>query len=293
MYQEVAFDPKCLAEYHYYGLLKSEFGFEKGRYICAPVKEWVREAYRAVKRSTQIQPNKKKSITNYLNKLQKSKSNSPITLPSYRASVEFEAWKEWCEKEIEVGPFNSIISESFEKGISYDDIIDGPDCWKLSPTLQVRKIADEIIMVIEPLIRLGGKITLIDQYFRLSDNLVLEEIIKSAIKNGSVSSITLVTAVNTANAKTVFAEQYLYQYPACPSFNIVVAPEKYFHDRYVISKFGAIKAGHGFSEGPELGAQSDSLSINLCGVEEAEDSLNKVSEVLNEGKATKLCLHEA
>jgi len=62
MYQEVAFDPKCLSEYHYYGLLKSEFGFEKGRYISAPIKEWVREAYKAVKTSPLIQPNKKSPL---------------------------------------------------------------------------------------------------------------------------------------------------------------------------------------------------------------------------------------
>lgn len=291
MYQEVAFDPQCLAEYHYYGLLKSEFGFEKGRYVCAPVKEWVREAYKAVKASSQIQPNKKKSIKNYLNKLQKSKSGCPVTLPRYRESVEFDIWEQWCVKEMEVEPFNTIISECFETGLSYDEIIEGPDCWKLSPTTQVRKNAQEIKTVIEPLIRLGGDITIIDQYFRLSDNLVLEEIVRSAVKDSAVSSIILVTSIDTANVKQVFEEQYLSKFPACPSFNIVVAPQKYFHDRYIISKFGSIKAGHGFSEAPELGTQSDFLSISLCGEEEAHNSLTMVNEVVSAGNAQKIKLH--
>ena len=91
-----------------------------------------------------------------MNKLQKSKSNCPVTLPIYRKSIEFEEWQDWCEKEIELGPFNSIISESFEKGLSYDEIIDGHDCWKISPTILLRKTAGEIITVIEPLFRLGG-----------------------------------------------------------------------------------------------------------------------------------------
>ncbi len=42
MYKEIALDPHCMSEFHYYGLLKSEFGFESGRYVIAPTKEWVR-----------------------------------------------------------------------------------------------------------------------------------------------------------------------------------------------------------------------------------------------------------
>ncbi|MBE8232535.1 MAG: hypothetical protein HAW67_02280, partial [Endozoicomonadaceae bacterium] len=66
MYQEVAFDPECFSEYHYYGLLKSEFGFEKGRYIVAPIRSWVREAVKAVKDSQQIKPIRKQTIKNFV-----------------------------------------------------------------------------------------------------------------------------------------------------------------------------------------------------------------------------------
>lgn len=73
MYKEIAFDPECMAEYEYYGLLKQNFGFEKGRYVIASKKEWAKEAFQAVKAS-EISPVKKKSVTNYLNNLQKEKN---------------------------------------------------------------------------------------------------------------------------------------------------------------------------------------------------------------------------
>ena len=50
MYQEVALDPRCLGEYHYYGLLRNGFGFEAGRYVIAPVRDWAKEAFQAAKK---------------------------------------------------------------------------------------------------------------------------------------------------------------------------------------------------------------------------------------------------
>ena len=222
----------------------------------------------------------------------KSRTEVPITLPKYREIEKLNQWPEWCKKALEVAPFNSIISERFELGLTLDEILDNPNCWNIAPTVQIRKTSSEIVGVIAPLINLGGTLTIIDQYFKLSNNAVLEGIINAAISKSSVSSITIVTAVNTASPEKVFQNQYLSLYPTCPSVNLIVAPEKYFHDRYVISELGAIKAGHGFSEAPELGAQSDLLSISLCGSDEVASTIKKLFQVVNEGKATKLILHE-
>jgi len=291
MYQEVAFDPECLSEYHYYGLLKSEFGFEKGRYIVAPIKQWARDAFQAAKNSDQLKPVKKKSITNYLNKLQKSKVEHSLILPKYRALVNGDNWNDWCQKQIDVAPFNSIISESFNNAISYDDLIDGDARWVISPTVQVRKNAAEIISVIKPLIALGGILTIVDQYFRLVDNEVLASILSEVNCNDSIKAIKLVTSIETNNPIQVYNDTYAARYPNVPKFELIVSPERFFHDRYIISTLGSIKAGHGFSEGIEQGTQADLLSVSLCGNEEAKDTLIWVRKMVEEGKATTTVLH--
>ena len=291
MYQEVAFDPECLSEYHYYGILKSEFGFEKGRYIVAPIKQWAKDAFQAAKNSDQLKPVKKKSITNYLNKLKKSKVEHSLILPKYRALVNGDNWNDWCQKQIDVAPFNSIISENFNNAISYDDLIDGDARWVISPTVRVRKNAAEIISVIKPLIALGGILTIVDQYFRLVDNEVLASILSEINSNDSIKAIKLVTSIETNNPIQVYNDTYAARYPNVPKFELIVSPERFFHDRYIISTLGSIKAGHGFSEGIEQGTQADLLSVSLCGNEEAKDTLIWVSKMVEEDKATTTVLH--
>ncbi|MBB1350971.1 MULTISPECIES: hypothetical protein [unclassified Pseudoalteromonas] len=285
MYQEVAFDPRCLAEFHYYSLLKTEFGYEKGRYIIAPLKKWAQEAHKAAKESEQLKPVRKKSITNYLNKLQKEKVNPFIILPKYRRDVNGSSWFNWCQNQIVLAPFNYVISESFASSISHEDILEQDVRWLKSPTITVNKSSAEIISMIEPLIKLGGVITIVDQYFRLSENPVLDEILAKMNSNSGITLIKLVTSMETVEPEVIFSNQYLSKYQNLPSFELITAPNKFFHDRYIISSLGAIKAGHGFSEGSEMGTQSDKVSFNLCSKEEAISTLNWVDKVLSEGKA--------
>jgi hypothetical protein len=291
MYQEVAFDPQCFSEYHYYGLLKQNFGFEAGRYVVGPVREWVKEAFQATKASETIKPVRKKSITHFLNKLQKSKSNQIILLPKYRKGISTKTWDEWCQQQVALSPFKSVISESFPDAINYEDITERNASWVLSPTIQIKKKACEIITVIEPLLKFGGEITIIDQYFCLTNNHVLDAILAVIQNSQSINTIRLVTSINVNNPVHVFSNDYLSKYPHSPKFEFIVAPGKFFHDRYVIASLGAIKSGHGFSEGVEQGAQADNLSISLCGKEEADGTLQWVDTVIEEGKAITVVLH--
>jgi hypothetical protein len=291
MYQEVAFDPECFSEYHYYGLLKSEFGFEKGRYIVAPIRSWVREAVKAVKDSQQIKPIRKQTIKNFLNKMQKNRDVQLVLLPKYRKGISTDNWEEWCQQQVALSPFKSVISESLSESINYEDILEQNPNWVLSPTLQINKKACEIITVIEPLLNFGGEVTIVDQYFSLANNPVLDAVLRVIQNNQSINTVRLVTSVNVKNPDQVFRNDYLNKYANLPKFEFIVAPGKFFHDRYVISGFGAIKSGHGFSEGVEQGAQADNLSISLCGKEEADGTLQWVDTVIEEGKATTTVLH--
>ncbi|NMR24028.1 hypothetical protein HH219_00450 [Pseudoalteromonas sp. NEC-BIFX-2020_015] len=285
MYQEIAFDPRCLAEFHYYGLLKTEFGFEQGRYIIAPVRKWAREAYKAAKESEQLKPVRKKSITTYLNKLQKQKNSSFIVLPNYRKYIDKGSWIDWCEDQMVLAPFKNVISEHFTDALSFNDILERDQRWQITPTVTVDKNAADIVAIIKPLIKLGGDIIIVDQYFRLTNNKVLDGILAEINKSDCITSIKLVTGINTANPKHTFIKQYQNKYSHLPPFELIVAPERFFHDRYIITSFGSIKAGHGFSEAVEQGTQADKLSINLCGKNEADEALDWVFKVVNDGKA--------
>ncbi len=137
MYKEIALDPHCLSEFHYYALLKSAFGFESGRYVVAPTKEWVREAYQCVKASS-ISPTKQKSITNFLNKLQREKSRPLVLLPADRAiwtsEHGYENWATWVKSQHALRQFNAVVSEKEQEvHINYEQIIDGDNAWVVPP----------------------------------------------------------------------------------------------------------------------------------------------------------------
>ena len=113
----------------------------------------------------------------------------------------------------------------------------------------------------------------------------MDGILAEINKSDCITSIKLVTGINTANPKHTFIKQYQNKYSHLPPFELIVAPERFFHDRYIITSFGSIKAGHGFSEAVEQGTQADKLSINLCGKNEADEALDWVFKVVNDGKA--------
>lgn len=186
----------------------------------------------------------------------------------------------------------AVTSESFSESINFEDILDQNPNWVLSPTLQINKNACEIITVIEPLLKFGGEVTIVDQYFSLANNPVLDAVLSVIQNNQSINTIRLVTSINPNNPVQIFNNDYLGKYPDLPQFELIVAPGKFFHDRYAITSLGAIKSGHGFSEGVEQGAQSDHLSISLCGIEEADSTLGWVDTVIEKGKATAVVLHE-
>lgn len=292
MYQEVAVDPKCLSEYHYYGLLKERFGFEAGRYVIAPVREWAREAFIAAKNSKELQPVKKKSIINFLNKLQKSKDQDRFALPIHRSEINVENWTDWCTKQTEYLPFNSILSEQFEGAIGYVDIIERHASWHLPPTVTINRTSQEISACIAPIVRYGGNLTIVDQYFCFAPNPVLHNIFLMLQQYQSIRSITLVTAIDVAQPEVVFKRDYVDNFKLLPNFSLVIAPEKFFHDRYLMTEYCGIKSGHGFSPGAIQGAQADKLSISLCSKHECEETHQWIEAIVTDGRARKLRLTE-
>lgn len=289
MYKEIAFDPHCLGEYHYYGILKGAFGEERGRFIVASVNQWLAEAFAIVKESD-IQDIKKQSIKNHLNILRKSKGGNTLVLPAYRKSVldpaSVKNWYEWFEKQREYTDFDATISDRDIGGaLSYEEIIGDCEGWDVPPTIRIDRTPEDIAGALLPLLRLGNQITIIDQYFRLAGNKVLHELISFISSLESVKKLTIVTSIDTADPEKVFASEYVGKYGYLPKLDLVVAPVKFFHDRYLLTENSAVKTGQGFSDAPKIGAHADRLSLSLCGKTEKSETEAEVSSVIDRGIA--------
>lgn len=289
MYKEIAFDPACMAEYEYYGLLKQSFGFEKGRYVVASTKDWAKEAYQAAKDS-QIQTIKKKSITNYLNKLQKEKARNIFLLPTYRKEVGKESidnWSVWLDQQNEAFGFSSIISERLgERGMTYDKINENDENWIIPPTIVISKTASEIVSNLSSIISISDVIYIVDSYFSLANNPVMKSIFNEIQTRKNIVKIILVTSIKSKDPQTIFKNEYVDRFAYIPSFELIIVPERSFHDRYFITNNAAIKAGHGFSEGTKQGTQADRLSLSYVGENEYSDVLDFLKKMITEKIAT-------
>lgn len=273
MYKEVALDPRCLAEFHYYGLLKSEFGTEKGRFLVAPVKEWVREAVKSVKQS-QLSPIKQKSITNFLNRLQRDKSSDYVYLPEDRRAQAQDQqaifWLDWTRQQHSYRPFCSRISESGLAGyIDYSAILDNEMTWHVAPTRWLEKTPQSLATAIRPLLHLGRDLVIADPYFKLPSNPVLKDIFAYLQHYNIVKKIEIVTTMACADVHKVFTSEYRSKFNYLPTIVYTQMDQGALHDRYMFTEKAMIKAGQGFAIAPQKGLQSDKLSVSLCGAEEA------------------------
>ncbi|GAB2922157.1 hypothetical protein [Rheinheimera gaetbuli] len=286
MYREVAFDPQCLAQYEYYALLKRDIGFETGRYVVAPMKEWIREAFAAAKNSTELAPIKRQSVKQFLNKMLKEHGSGKMLLPKYRPIVDSSDWCNWYHAQEQFQEFDVVVSERIGAALNHEHILENHHNWYIPPTIRIEKQVSSILTVIGGLMRFGGAITIIDQYFRLATNDVLHAIFDVLNSDKSITSLTLVTSVTTSNPQGIFDREYRLRYQVIPKLKLVVVPERFFHDRYVMSNYGALKSGQGFADGVAMGAQSDKLNIGLCGYVEYSETLGDLKALIDDGRAT-------
>ncbi|UHQ55327.1 hypothetical protein [Microbulbifer sp. YPW16] len=286
MYKEVAIDPECMKDFSYYSLIKMEFGFEKGRYISAVIKQWAREAYPHVKGSD-MPPVRKKSITNFLNGLMKSRVHELFLLADYRRTIAWKDWIDWWSEQNQKHSFALTLSEGrVENSVDYMAVLEGAECWKIKPTLMLDRNPDEIVDVLEPLLKISSELTIIDLYFSFAENKTLVELLRRIQAVGAkISDFHLITAIETSDPSAVFEREYRSLVPESMNFRVTEVPQRYIHDRYFITNSGALKAGYGFKDGVEQGAPADKLSVNLASLEECDHVMRGVSEAYAEGKA--------
>ena len=271
MYREVAIDPSCLADFTYYVLIKTEFGFEKGRYVSAVVKRWANEAYPHVK-SSDLPPVKKKSVTNFLNKLRKSGDGNIFKLARFRSSIDCDDWMQWWAKQNELSPFSVTLSDqALPSALSYIDVLSNAERWVVAPTELRDRKAEDIVGLIEPLLRVSSRLLIIDQYFSFANNNTLQALLEALGSDRcSIAELQIVTAINTKEPQNVFKNEHQALITTDVKITLTEMPLKFIHDRYFITDAGALKAGQGFKEGAEAGAPSDKVSISFCSTSEVE-----------------------
>lgn len=283
MFKEIALDPQCMANFEYYGLLKNSFGPERGRYLIAPLREWVQAAVQALKASD-IAPVKRKSVSNFLNKLQRDRQNPYLILPKDRQNVVengFEPWLRWLSAQQQFRPFVAVVSEQqIDGSLDYLAVLDDKAHWPVSPTIQVDRNVESIASALMPLWYLAKDIVIIDAYFRFTVNPLLQQLLKDISRYRSIISLTIVTAMDTANAELVYQREFASKPYSLPAIRLMKVPQGYFHDRYLLTNIGSVKAGHGFSVDVEKGVQADKLSLSLCGEAETADVHQHVRSLL-------------
>ncbi|WP_029406970.1 hypothetical protein [Thiomicrorhabdus sp. Milos-T2] len=285
MFKEVAFDPKCMADYLYYSLIKQHFGFNKGRYVAINRKAWAREAMSAVKESD-LQPVRAKSVKNFINKLSKKKHVDGFVLIPERSGFDsFQDWGDWWEEQNLIKPFDCSISERGNpEFINIDQIIEDVECWQTSPSISVERTTKTIISALEPLISMSEEIVLIDQYFRVGENPVLEELLKMT-NSFNIKKIRIISSQNTDLLERRFDDFYRSLISECCTFAWITAPDKFFHVRMFITDKGAISSDPGFMASSARGAHSDFSTFSLVSKKDKDRVLISLQEIIEDNRA--------
>lgn len=286
MYKEVALNPSCLGSFEYYSLLKQQFGFDKGRYVAADRRAWAQEAMVAVKQAG-LSVIREQSIKNYLNKLPRSRERDEFLLAPDRPISDHQPWSVWLNSQLLVRPFDVTISEPANNGrLDIDAINNGHHGWVVPASISVPRTATAIVDAVRGLMRLSTEITLIDPYFCLAGNRTFSEFVR-ALQGTSVRSICVVSTINTADPQRVYQREYLAINGRGVGLEWIVAPDQFFHDRYLLTDAGAVRAGHGFMSDVVKGVHADLLNLNLIGTDEAQRTAVALQSLLDGGRARK------
>ena len=287
MFKEIALDPACFSEFEYYQLFKQSFGFDKGRYAVIQNKDWAREAMTALKSVDGLKPIRKKSIANLINKLSRSKQFDGVVLTHDRKNVTANNWHEWWLKQDELREFDLTISEKIDGAQNIDELLEDREIkgWQISSTWSVIRKPKDIISELHPLIQISERAILIDQYFRVDHNPVLERLL-STLSTENISELTIVSAQNTERLDQVFKNNYLPLMACNLKLKWVRAPDKFFHARFFITDKGAISSDYGFMDASEKGAHSDLAVFGLVSKSVSDGALESLDTIIQDSRAS-------
>ncbi len=292
MYKEVAVDPACIADEACFFALREQFGFEKGRYLIADSRRWLKDAMLAVKAAqsrNELKPIRAQTIKSWLNKAGRrvTAKERQLLLPRDRVLVPVvDVWNDWWlgQKTIRDFDVSVLTVTNPPQGYDFTQLSYLPN-WQVSPSNSVNRTAVDIVSAIEPLLRIGKEILLVDNYFNLGANVVLVELLKKAVHAG-FTRLTIVTTCDCASPERVWNNQYQSLVPADFRCEWLKVPDRYFHDRYLITETGAVKAGHGFSANTLTGTAAAKVNLGYCAYDEAHGVKQEVEALVDDGRAS-------
>lgn len=279
MLKEVAFDPRCISDFEYYLIFKQGIGFEYGRFISGCRKEWANEAHSYLKalNNNEIAPVKKKSISRFLNKIKTNKAGH-FKQPNPRTAYA-PPWLNWVNVEQQTKQFCTLVTEQpVVSALDKIKIAEERTEWKNPTSQRVRKEEHEIVDALEVVLFSSTEVIIIDQYFRITQNPVLNEMLNKINALKSVKKLTLVTSICNDNPIVGFNHDY-GELEYIPDTKIVKAPERFFHDRFLLSDCVAFSSGQGFSIAGDGGANTK-LKWSRISEEDAEDEINELGKAI-------------
>jgi hypothetical protein len=287
MFKEIALDPNTLCEPEYFYLLKSQCGFDRGRYLVVDKRAWVNEATLSIKNSD-LKQVRAKQFKSFLQKMLKSKNVDQICLKTDRKSISSEPWQKWWASQQQLRPFDITLSEEeHENFVKIEDLESLKDeAWNIPPSISVQRNVETLIKTLLPLLKISQEITIIDQYFRVAENLVLEQLISTVCELG-MKRLTIVSAQHNDHLDQIYTENYSLLNKTHFKFSWVKVPDKFFHARFFITDKGAIQSDYGFMPGSEKGAHSDQALMNLVSKKDADNALGWILNLLKNEEAVK------
>ena len=292
MYKEVAVHPACIADEACFFALREQFGFEKGRYLIADGRRWLQDAMAAVKAAqarNDLKPIRAQTIKSWLNKAGRrvTAEERQLLLPGYRALPhEMDVWNDWWLGQQAIRNFDVSLAPSSNPPQFHDFTeLPGLRDWQVPPSCSVERSVVAIGSAIEPLLRISKEIMLVDNYFNLGSNGVLVELVRSAVQAGC-TRLMVVTACGCASPASVWTNQYQSLVSKDFRCEWLKVPDKFFHDRYLITDSGALKAGHGFSADCSKGTAADKVNLSYCSFDEAQLVKQQVNGLISDRRAS-------
>jgi hypothetical protein len=254
MLREYAVEPEVFSDVDFRTFMQvlDGFSFSNGRLISTFPKKWAREVY-SILNKLNIQDNKKKSISNRLEKiaLAKRSCNSWNHLLSWSENAQISHQKE---------PFHAIISETGK--ITIEDLHNENEYWKDCRQVEIPKTLEGFESVCKTVLKFAKKIKFIDPYFAPHEPRCIKPLVKfvELSKDGSlVSNFEFHLKVNPITAEYFEEKLKSLSDLLCLDcgqkfhfyrWNLLEGKDKdNFHPRFILTDKGGMHFDYGLDTG--------------------------------------------
>lgn len=260
MFKEVMIDPELWGDWVFSSSVFPQLGAEHGRLVSGfpKAKNQLQAALLKIRSLEEGYPRRKEKMKARLNEVLDAKS---VKNP-YRDSQATGQWLDIVSNELERLPVDVVVTEqAISQAMSPEDISDGIGRWVLPQTQSVSKQSEDMIMALEPMLKLSRRIILVDKYFDPFGKKFAAFADQLMAKIGSFHAIT---RVDIHFSKSDMSADYLTRWvreksehwsrqPA--NFNFFKWDEGDIHYRAFLSEFGGVFSEYGFDKRNQIASE--------------------------------------